>query len=135
MGTVQDSIDNSGKNSLVEREMEPKMTRVGSILGEGAYIKRAIKSFNRRKTEGYNAVKKRIGDYAFKSREEVMREYEGLKGISVESIDTGTLAGKRQRSELLVKLKDEAGMKYGEILINPLMGTVQDSIDNSGKLW
>ena len=112
-------------NSMAEQEMEPEKTRAGSILGEGEYIKRAIKSFNRRKTEGNNAVKKRIGDYAFKSREEVIREYEGLKGISVEKIDTGTLAGKRQRSELLLKLKDEAGMKYGEILKLPLFRDIK----------
>ena len=52
-------------------------------------------------------------------------EYEGLKGISVEKIDTGTLAGKRQRSELLLKLKDEAGMKYGEILKLPLFRDIK----------
>lgn len=103
-------------NNMLEQEMEPEITRVGTILGEGEYIKRAIRSYNRRKTGGNTAVKKRIGDYTFKSREEVIREYEGLKGISVETIDTGTLAGKRLRSELLVKLKEEAGMRYGEIL-------------------
>ena len=38
-----------------------------------------------------------------------------MRGIKVDRIDTGTWEGKRLRGELLILLKDEAGLKYREI--------------------
>ena len=42
-------------------------------------------------------------------------EFEQINGIQVEDIDISTLEGKRQRGELLVFLKDQAGLTYKEI--------------------
>jgi hypothetical protein len=38
-----------------------------------------------------------------------------MRGIKVDLINTGTWEGKRLRGELLILLKDEAGLKYREI--------------------
>lgn len=47
--------------------------------------------------------------------EKVFWEFEDKHGIKVDEIDTGTWAGKRLRGELLILLKDQAGLKYREI--------------------
>jgi hypothetical protein len=38
-----------------------------------------------------------------------------MRGIKIDQIDTGTWEGKRLRGELLILLKDKAGLKYREI--------------------
>ena len=38
-----------------------------------------------------------------------------MNEISIDEIETGTFEGKRQRGELLIQLKDIAGLKYKEI--------------------
>ncbi len=43
--------------------------------------------------------------------EKLMQESENIKGIKMEAIDVSSLEGKRQREELLVFLKDRAGLK------------------------
>ena len=42
-------------------------------------------------------------------------EFENIYGVNVEEIETWTWAGKRLRGELLVLLKDKAGLKYKDI--------------------
>ena len=42
-------------------------------------------------------------------------EFENIKGMRLEEIDISTLEGKRQRGELLILLKDKAGLTYNEI--------------------
>jgi hypothetical protein len=47
--------------------------------------------------------------------ERVFWEFESMRGIKIDQIDTGTWGGKRLRGELLILLKDKAGLKYREI--------------------
>jgi hypothetical protein len=47
--------------------------------------------------------------------EESAKRMKSMRGIKVDNIDTGTWEGKRLRGELLILLKDEAGLKYREI--------------------
>jgi hypothetical protein len=44
----------------------------------------------------------------------VIYEFEKIKGLKIEEINIRTLAGKRQRGELLVLIKDKAGLTYKE---------------------
>ena len=48
--------------------------------------------------------------------EQVFWEFERRIGKRVERIDTGCHEGKRQRAELLVLLRDQAGLTYREIM-------------------
>jgi hypothetical protein len=47
--------------------------------------------------------------------ERVFWEFESMREIKVDGIDTGTWEGKRLRGELLILLKDKAGLKSREI--------------------
>ena len=42
-------------------------------------------------------------------------EFEKIKGFKIDEINISTLVGKRQRGEVLVLLKDKAGLTYKEI--------------------
>jgi len=57
----------------------------------------------------------RMDDRYFEPVEKVIQEFENIKGIKMEAIDVSSLEGKRQRGELLVFLKDRAGLTYKEI--------------------
>ena len=48
--------------------------------------------------------------------EKVIWEFERQKRISIEDIQSHTIGGKRLRAELLVHLKDRAGLTYPEII-------------------
>jgi len=56
-----------------------------------------------------------MDDRYFEPVEKVIQEFENIKGIKMEAIDVSSLEGKRQRGELLVFLKDRAGLTYKEI--------------------
>ena len=56
-----------------------------------------------------------IGLLYFEPVEKVILEFEREKRLNLDEVDTGTLEGKRVRSELLVRLKERAGLKYREI--------------------
>jgi len=49
------------------------------------------------------------------SAEKIIMEFERMKGINIDDIDTTRHEGKRLRGELLVYLKENAGLKYKEI--------------------
>ncbi len=109
------------------REIPVRMTKHGEILGSDTFLILVLKKFNRRQrpTEQSIGVKRKDDRY-FDPIEKVLREFEDSRGIKVDvidtwacegkrSIDTGTWEGKRLRGELLILLKDKAGLKYREI--------------------
>ena len=114
------------------KDIEVKNTRLGSVIGERDFIKKAIKQFNRRKVRT-KSERRRKEDYIFESAEEVIRRFEEEKSIKMENIDANSFKGKRLRGELLVLLKDKAGLKYIEILKYPLFYQLKYS--SFGKLY
>jgi len=56
-----------------------------------------------------------MDDKYFEPVEKVIWEFENLKKIIIDDIDITTHNGKRQRGELLVWLKNRAGLTYKEI--------------------
>ena len=102
--------------SMVNKELGIITTKHGEILGNREYMETALEKHNRRKrpTEQSDGVK-REGERYFEPAEKVIHEFEIMKEVSIPSIDTGTFKGKHQRGELLVLLKDKAGLKYREI--------------------
>jgi hypothetical protein len=92
------------------------MTKHGEIMGSDTFLKLALKKFNRRQRPTEQSIGvRRKEDLYFEPVERVFWEFESMRGIKVEGIDTGTWEGKRLRGELLILLKDEAGLKYREI--------------------
>jgi REP element-mobilizing transposase RayT len=89
-------------------------TPLGPVLGEEDFLKRALEKFERRHEP--DAVKKRRrDDYDFDPVEKVIREFEGEYKVKIDDLATGHYVGKRLRAELLVRLRDLAGMTYKEI--------------------
>ncbi len=90
-------------------------TRVGKIIGGREFTIKAVESFNRRKLKKESLETKRIDDFYFEPVEKVFHEFKNIHGLDPNDIDTKSHIGKRQRAELLVYLKDRAGLKYAEI--------------------
>jgi hypothetical protein len=89
-------------------------TTFGPVLGEENFFKRALEKFDRRKEP--DAVKKRRhDDYDFDPIEKVIREFEGKHGIKVDDLETNRHVDKKLRAELMVRLRDLAGLTYREI--------------------
>jgi len=102
-------------NEWGEKKLPTKKTRVGEILGEDKFIKDAINKFDRRKEE-LTSRKMRLAENSFISSEDVIRKFEERNGMELRNINLNTHKGKRLRGELLVSLKDEAGLSYSQII-------------------
>ena len=102
--------------SVGNRELSVRMTKHGAVLGSENFLKLALKKHNRRQrpTEQSKGVQRK-NERFFDPVEKVLWEFKNIHGIDPDDIDTGTWAGKRLRGELLLKLKDVAGLKYKEI--------------------
>ncbi|MCK4322741.1 transposase [candidate division WOR-3 bacterium] len=119
-------------NEWTNKDIEVKNTKLGGVIGESDFIEKALKQFNRRKVKT-KSKRRRKEDYIFEPSEEVIRRFEEEKGIEIQDINTNTVKGKRLRVELLILLKDKAGLKYTEILKYPLFYQLKYS--SLGKLY
>jgi len=89
-------------------------TALGPVLGANDFLPEAVNRFERRNTPG--AVQhRRHDDFGFDPVEKVIWEFERRHSVTADNLDTHTLAGKRLRGELLVQLRDWAGMTFREI--------------------
>ncbi len=90
--------------------------RFGEVLGSEKFFKSAIAKYNRRTRPTVQSKgTRRINEFDFFSIEQVIWEFERKMDVDTDKLDVSTHAGKRLRGELLVKLKDYAGLKYNEI--------------------
>ena len=136
---VEGSIE--GKDKLdtllmdwISRDRSPdvKRTRFGEVVGNTEFVGEIERRFNRRKSTGEN-LRRRKKDYPFVESSEVIRGFEKEFGVKVEKIDTSKRNGKRLRGELLVRLKDEAGLKYSDIIRIPIFKNLRYS--SLGKIY
>lgn len=97
-------------------ELPVVITKYGAVMGSDSFLESALKKHDRRKrpTSQSKGVHRRYEGY-FDPIEKVIFEFERMNEIDIDVIDTGTLKGKRLRGELLVALKERAGLKYREI--------------------
>lgn len=146
---VSDIVDSSYVNQLfgnseefnrimnVHRNTELVIhkTKHGNLLGEVNFIEKALKKYNRRNTQdGSQSLQKmRKDDKYIDPVEKVLHEFEKMHKIKVDDIDVRGYEGKRLRGELLVHLKDRAGLKYSEIIEFPLFSSVQHG--SLGRLY
>ncbi len=113
-------------NLNIRKELPEFDSKFGMILGSRNFLAEAEKKFDRRKKP--DAVKrKRVDDRYFEPVEKVIYEFEKKNGVEIETIRTDTHHGKRLRGELLVLLKDMAGLKYREIIEFPCFDNLQYS--------
>ena len=102
-------------NNFDITELPTIQTREGKIIGGREFSIKAVEKYNRRKSSQESLESKRIDDYYFEPVEKVFHEFKNIFGLDVYDIDTKSYAGKRQRGELLINLRDRAGLKYSEI--------------------
>jgi hypothetical protein len=102
--------------TLGKNELPVKMTKHGEVLGSDSFLKLALRKHNRRQilTDQSIGVQRKDDRY-FEPVEKVLWEFKNIHGVNFEEIETGTWSGKRLRGELLVLLKDKAGLKYKDI--------------------
>jgi REP element-mobilizing transposase RayT len=104
-------LSTSGKNELPVR-----ITKHGEVLGSDSFLKLALRKHNRRQIPTDQSIGvQRKDDRYFEPVEKVLLEFKNIHGVNFEEIETVTWAGKRLRGELLVLLKDKAGLKYKDI--------------------
>ncbi len=116
------------------RELPIHQSRVGEIIGEERFLKKALEKYDRRRThEDESEGFKRIGEGYFEPLEKVIWEFEGKIGLKLEEINIKSHRGKRLRGELLVLLKDLSGMKYLEIIEIPMFSNL--SLNSLPKLY
>ncbi len=114
------------------KELPVRKTRFGPILGGEGFEEKVIKKYNRRKSQGVSRRMRR-DDYIFEPAEDVIKNFEEEKGLEINKINANTLKGKRLRSELLVLLKDRAGLKYREMIRYSVFKSLKYS--SLGKLY
>ncbi len=115
-------------------ELPVKITKHGEVLGSKAFLELALKEHNRRERPSTQSIgSKRKDERFFGPVEKVFWEFKNFRGVDPYDIDTSTWEGKRLRGEFLVKLKDNAGLKYTEIA--EIMVFSDLSINSLGGLY
>jgi REP element-mobilizing transposase RayT len=113
-------------NEWSGKDITIRKTRIGYIIGDDDFILEAHKKYDRRKGKG-ETRRMRINDYIFASAPELIKQFEEEKNIKISKIDVTTKKGKKLRSELLVILKDKAGLKYTDIMKYPIFKSLKYS--------
>lgn len=105
-------------------EFRGKYSKFGAFWGEENFPDEIEEKFNRR-TTGDGVRRRRSDDMHFEPVEKVIHEFEKKYKVKIEDIDTDCHYGKRLRGELLVLLRDLAGLKYREIIEFSMFSDVQ----------
>lgn len=100
---------------LGKEEMSVENTRIGGVLGDKKFIKKALNRFDRRKKTG-KSKRMRVEDIKFESADNLIRKFEIDKGMKIDEIDYNTKEGKSLRYELIIILKEQGGLQYKEIV-------------------
>lgn len=96
------------------KDLPTEKTRMGYVLGDKSFIEAAVKRFDRRK-RGSKSKRMRIEEHDFPPADQLIRDFERRKQVSIEEIDGKTRLGRRLREELMIMLKDSAGLTYTRI--------------------
>jgi len=105
---------------IVDMDLSPltvsQLKEKGEILGSSEFIDTAFDKFDRRlrPTEQSIGIQRRDELY-YQPVEKVIQEFQTRNDIDIYAIDTGSRTGQRLRGELLLNLKEGAGLSYKEI--------------------
>jgi hypothetical protein len=115
-------------------EFHPRQTKYGEILGDKEFEESAFEKFDRRvKKQSIGWKRADDQDPIFDHVEKIIWEFEQKIGMAIEELDISTHVGKRLRGELLIRLKDTAGLKYFEIIEIPPFNNLK--LPSLGKLY
>ena len=115
-------------------EFLPRQTKYGEILGDKEFEKSAFEKFDRREKKLSIGWKRSDDqDSIFNPVEKVIWEFEQKIDMPIEELDISRHVGKRLRGELLIRLKDIAGLKYIEIIEIPPFDNLK--LPSLGKLY
>lgn len=99
----------------VGKELDIRKNRYGKFIGGEEFIGESLDKFDRRKDDE-ESLRKRKNDYILRTPDEVISNFEDEIGKKISNIKVQTRKGKRLRNKLLIKLREEAGLKYREII-------------------
>lgn len=119
-------------NNVDLEDLPTVKTRIGTIIGGEEFTFKAMDKFDRR-SGNESMESKRFDDKYFEPVQKVFYEFENMHGIEIDKIDIDTYVGKRLRGELLVYLKEMAGLRYREIIKLPLFEDVQ--MNSLGRIY
>jgi len=119
-------------NDWGAKELPVRQTVFGDILGEDVFADESIKKFDRRKNQR-GTQRKRKEESSFTTSEQVISDFEDRHGFRLTDINLATHKGRALRAELLVALKDKAGLTYTEIMKYPLFTALKYS--SLGQLY
>ena len=107
-------------------------SNMGKFIGSKNHLNQVMRKSNRRSGR-FSQQHRRQNDRYFEPLEKVLFEFERKNDIKMEEIDPRSKLGKRFRGELLVYLKERAGMKYKDIAELDLYSNL--SINSLGPLY
>jgi REP element-mobilizing transposase RayT len=105
-------------NIWMNKELPIEQNRFGNFLGDNKFLPKSLNLYNRRRKKGISR-RMRIFDQYFRGATQIISEFENEKGVTLDKVDFVSIEGKGLRGELLVRLKDEGGLKYTEIINYP----------------
>ena len=95
-------------------ELPIVQSELGPVIGGEEFIERAAQMAERR-TGKESMERRRAPDKYFESTEKIFKKLEKKYKVNLMEVDMHTHAGKRLRAEMLVHLRERAGMTYREI--------------------
>ncbi len=103
-------------DSMGREELCTIKSEYGEILGNSDFINTAFEKFDRRQrpTEQSSGSQRQDEQY-YEPLEQVIHEFQKSYDIDIYEIDTRNREGQRMRCNLLVSLKERAGLNYKEI--------------------
>lgn len=116
----------------VEKELPVRDLRTGEVVGDEDFVDRNVRRYSTPKEAGTSGGP-REEDRDFEAAKRVIEQFEICNGVKVNEIDISKHRGKALRAELLVQLKDKAGLRYSEIAAYPLYRSLKCS--SLGKLY
>jgi REP element-mobilizing transposase RayT len=116
-----------------DRDMPVKNTRVGDVLGDEDFVKRALQRFDRRKRAEKSRRRRRF-EFELEPVDGLIRDFEKRNDVKLGGIDTRTEKGRLLRDELLILLRDMAGLTYSQVLdYEPFKFLKQSSLGQTYK--
>lgn len=113
-------------------ELPMVKTPMGWMIGGDEFVPLALERSDRRSQQP-SMQRKRMTDDAFEPVEKVLQEFERMNRVRLSELDTGCYIGKRLRSDLLVNLKERAGLRYRELAEMDLFSDL--SINSLGAIY
>ncbi len=104
-------IELTGSDVMIEE----KNTRLGKVIGDERFIDEAKRRFDRRKRIEEKSCRSRVADIGFKPAEKVIKDFEEKEKFKIEKINTHIRSGKKLRLKLLIRLREESGLRYSQI--------------------